>query len=165
MKFDGAMKHFLVAFLIAVVGYFVLFSAIERHRVADGPWQLSFAINAAGNPTIKVDQQRIGIYDVKFCFVSTNQSGAFAPSTMVFEKPRPVPFDVPFGKCIFLDPTVLPGTVTLQVFGHEIELLPKVLIIDLVRRPWIPGEQIDLGPVTNRSAGDFNTRDTAGVRS
>jgi len=72
MKFDGAMKHFLVAFLIAVVGYFVLFSAIERHRVADGPWQLSFAINAAGNPTIKVDQQRIGIYDVKFWFVSTN---------------------------------------------------------------------------------------------
>jgi hypothetical protein len=35
-----------------------------------------------------------------------------------------------------MDSTFLPGTLTFQFFGHEIELLPRVLIIDHREYPW-----------------------------
>jgi hypothetical protein len=38
----------------------------------------------------------------------------------------------------------LPGTVTLELFGHEIELLPRVLIIDRKEHPWKSGTTISL---------------------
>jgi hypothetical protein len=37
---------------------------------------------------------------------------------------------------IFQDPTFLPGTVTMRLFGHQIELLPRVLTIDREEYPW-----------------------------
>ena len=64
--------------------------------------------------------------------------------TLEFSQARAVPFDVPFGKCVFLDPLFLPGTVTFEMFGHEIQLLPRVLTIDKVEHPWRNGETIRL---------------------
>jgi hypothetical protein len=46
---------------------------------------------------------------------------------------------VPFGKCVFLDTTFLPGTVVLDLFGHEVQLLPRVLTIDHVEHAWHSG--------------------------
>ena len=71
---------------------------------------------------------------------ATNSSGPIA-----FEKPREVPFDVPFGKCIFMDATFLPGTLTFSFFGHEIELLPRVLMVDHQEHPWRTGDVVSLG--------------------
>jgi hypothetical protein len=51
---------------------------------------------------------------------------------------------VPFGKFVFHDLMYLPGTVTLELFGHEIELLPRVLIIDRKEYPWKSGATISL---------------------
>ena len=45
---------------------------------------------------------------------------------------------------IFQDPTFLPGTVTLRQFGHEIELLPRVLIIDKKEIPWRAGKTVEV---------------------
>jgi hypothetical protein len=47
-----------------------------------------------------------------------------------------VPFDVPFGKCVFMDTTFLPGTLAFELFGHEIQLIPRVLTIDKQEQPW-----------------------------
>jgi len=41
-----------------------------------------------------------------------------------------------FGRCVFMDNTFLPGTLTFQLFGHEIELLPRVMMIDHEERSW-----------------------------
>ena len=57
-----------------------------------------------------------------------------------------MPYEVPFGNCVFMDTTFLPGTVTLQLFGHEIELLPRVLVIDRQEHSWRPGNTIALLP-------------------
>jgi hypothetical protein len=46
-----------------------------------------------------------------------------------------------------MDTTFLPGTVTFQIFGHEIELLPRVLIIDHQERPWLANGSITLHPL------------------
>jgi hypothetical protein len=45
---------------------------------------------------------------------------------------------------VFQDTTFLPGTVVIQTFGHEIQLLPRVLTLDRAEHPWRPGEVIFL---------------------
>jgi hypothetical protein len=45
-----------------------------------------------------------------------------------------------------MDTTFLPGTLTFRLFSHELELLPRVLIIDHEEYPWVPGTNIVLHP-------------------
>jgi hypothetical protein len=50
---------------------------------------------------------------------------------------------VPFGECIYQDLMFLPGVVTMNLLGHEIELMPRTLVIDKKEAPWsTPGSRI-----------------------
>ena len=40
------------------------------------------------------------------------------------------------GEIVFQDSTFLPGTLTLKLFGHMVEFLPRVMIIDRREVPW-----------------------------
>jgi hypothetical protein len=46
-----------------------------------------------------------------------------------------------------MDTTFLPGTVTLEVFNHQVELLPRVLVIDRQEHPWLSESTITLHPL------------------
>src|SRR5258707_5489293 len=70
---------------------------------------------------------------------TNHQAPVVTRQTLIFRQPRQVPYGVPFGKCIFMDMTFLPGTLTFQCFGHEIELLPRVLMIDHEEHQWSSG--------------------------
>jgi hypothetical protein len=76
-------------------------------------------------------------------FPGTNLPGLPAAVVVRFDGPsrRAAP---PFGSVKFLDTTVLPGTVTLDLFGHEVELLPRTLIVDKREHPWSSGQRIEL---------------------
>src|SRR5262245_38734984 len=143
MKSERMGRMFLSAFLIAVVGYFLLYTLIERRRGRAGPWEVEFTRNPAGAPVLEVNQPTLRITNVRFVF-----DGQYFPATnrslIVFSTPKVVPYDLPFGQCIFMDTTFLPGTITLQAFGHEIEFLPRVLTVDHERREWRSGEVIIL---------------------
>ena len=165
MKPEGPAKHFILAFLLALVGYVLFYQSIEHRRTRKGPWQVTFTHSATGVPAIAIDQPRLAITNVQISFPeaslpATNSSSAFAfdparlespvtnyqsrITTLLFDQPRPVPFEVPFGRCVFMDTTFLPGTITFELFGHEIELLPRALIIDRQDHPWQPGTAITL---------------------
>ncbi|HZR17131.1 MAG TPA: hypothetical protein VFE51_07375, partial [Verrucomicrobiae bacterium] len=58
----------------------------------------------------------------------------------------------PFGKCVFMDTTFLPGTIALEVFNHEVELRPRDLVIDRQEHPWLSESTITLHPLTNEPA-------------
>jgi hypothetical protein len=121
---------------------------------------VTFTQNSAGAPTLIIAQPRLSITNVRIIFPSetlpvTNTAGAFAfddagtnhqspRATLLFAQPRPVPYEVPFGKCVFMDTTFLPGTITFDLFGHEIELLPRALIIDREEHRWRPEATIPL---------------------
>ncbi len=160
MSSDSPAKQFVLAFLIALVVYAVLYRVIEDRRKRTGPWEVTFTNSLSGAPAIVINQPKLAITNVQISFavetspgadlvealpfrqprpdslVTNHPSSTNAPSTLVFNQPRPVPYDVPFGKCVFMDATFLPGTVTFQLFGHQIELLPRVLIIDQHEEPW-----------------------------
>jgi hypothetical protein len=172
VKRDNPAKHFIAAFLIALVLYVVAYGWIEHRRNRKGPWEVTFAGDAAP-PEMIINQPRLGISAVTIVFPNsyfpmnkaqpttiptnggasespdlspTQQPRAFSNRTvMSFAQARPVPYAVPFGTCVFMDTTFLPGTVSFtNIFGHDIELLPRVLIIDRQEHSWKTGERIVL---------------------
>src|SRR6185295_7704138 len=76
----------------------------------------------------------LAITNVQFIFPGAAASGSNV--TMIFDQPRAVPYPVPFGQCLFMDTTFLPGTLVFDLFGHEIQLIPRVLTIDKQEQPW-----------------------------
>ena len=174
MKSDGVAKHLILAFLLALVCYGAFYLAIEHRRTSKGPWHVAFTDSAAGAPVIVVNQPSLGITNVQISFpgqplpakeavdaVASERLGRSSPitnhpslfTTLAFAQPRPVPYDVPFGKCVFMDTTFLPGTVTFRLLGHEIELLPRVLIIDHREHPWRADATIALQPAQETAGG------------
>ena len=138
------MKHFLLAFLLALICYVFFYSKIENRRTRKGPWEIAFTNDVTGNPTLVINQPRLAITNAEVVFTNQHLSASFKPATVLFNQPRPVPYELPFGKCVFLDTTFLPGTVTLELFGHEVELLPRVLVIDRQEHPWLSESTITL---------------------
>lgn len=175
MRSDNPLKHFGLAFLLALIIYAIFYQGIEHRRSRNGPWQVTFTNDSVGAPTILINQTKLSITNVELRFpgetlpfanaTPTNrQLTARAPDesgspgssggTLIFSQPRQVPYNVPFGKCVFMDTTFLPGTVTFQLFGHEIELLPRVLMIDHEEHPWPTRGRISLHPA-QISTGEF----------
>jgi hypothetical protein len=154
MKPPGPAKHFILAFLLALVGYVVLYQTIEHRRTRQGPWRVTFTTGTAGIPDIVINQPRLAITNVQISFAGEALPATNNPVTLAFDLPRPVPYEVPFGNCVFMDTTFLPGTVTFQLFGHEIELLPRVLVIDRQEHSWRPDTTVALprGPTAPAQA-------------
>ncbi len=144
MKAEGVAKHFFLAFVLALVGYILCYQAIEHRRTRNGPWRVRFTSGNGNVPTIAIDQPRLAITNVQIRFAGETLSPTNAPAIVIFSEPKPVPYAVPYGNCVFMDTTFLPGTVTLQLFGHEIELLPRVLVIDREEHRWTSDSDIAL---------------------
>jgi hypothetical protein len=147
MKSDGALKHFILAFLLALVCYALFYYTIEHRRIRKGPWEVTFTNNIAGTPLVVVNQHKLAITNYQIAFADQPALSTNSMGTLRFSQPQPVPYPVPFGKCVFMDTTFLPGTVTFQLFGHEIELLPRALIIDRQEHPWVSDNPLTLHPV------------------
>ena len=151
MKKEPTFRHFAIAFLIALIGYAVVYYAIEHRRNRKGPWLVQFTNSPGGDPVLLINHPALHLRNVSLAF-----RGELLPSTNYsrewnFAVPQPVPFEVPFGKCLFMDTTFLPGTLTFQLYGHEIELLPRVMIIDHEERGWQSDSLILLEPLRTNS--------------
>jgi len=146
MKRSRTLKHIALTFALVLFGYIGVFSWIEHRRVVKGPWTVTFSTEA-GVPALIVNQPKLGIRDVRIVFPE-EATGSNATQTMKFSGARVAPFDVPYGKCVFYDPLFLPGTVTFDLFGHEVQLLPRVLTVDKAEHPWRSGATIQLNKPT-----------------
>jgi hypothetical protein len=132
-------------FLGALVFYVVTYSWIEHRRHVKGPWTVEFQ-SADATPRLIVHQPFLNISNVTLRFPGESLPAdydALRRPVVRFDQPE-VP--VPFGEVIYEDLTFLPGVVTFNLFGHEIELLPRVLIINKKEIPWASQVTIDLDP-------------------
>ncbi len=160
----GWLLRVLAGLVVATLGYLLLFHAIESRRTAKGPWRVTFSIHDA-RPGLVVDQPALGISNVQIVF-----QGICLPTnlthTIAFDQAQPVPFETPFGRCVFLDTTFLPGTVVIEAFGHQIQLLPRTLTINGREQPWQNGGRIELGaPPGGPDLGGETRRPTSGARA
>ncbi len=144
MKRDGFLGRAALVFGVAVLLYVVVYNAIERRRNSKGPWQVTFSQLQSGTPAILINQPTIAITNVQISFPGFSGSITNGSVTLDFREARKTPFEVPLGKCVFLDTVFLPGTVALDIAGHQIQLLPRVLTIDGIERKWNSGESISL---------------------
>jgi hypothetical protein len=138
---SSPLKHFVIPFLIAIVIYVVFYNGIEHRRTRNGPWRVTFT-NDATIPTLIVNEAQLNIFNLKINF--PGETSSLIESNMVFDQPQPVPFEVPFGQVIFEDTTFQPGTIVFKMFGHEIQLLPRVLTIDKLEYPWQSEKTVSL---------------------
>lgn len=138
-------KQALVVFGVSAAVYFGGFWAVEQWRTHRGPWTVTFTTNTTGAPTIVIASPGLGLTNVRVVFPGTNLPSFTGPISVHFDAP-PRRDAVPFGQVKFLDTTVLPGTVTFDLFGHEIELLPRTLIVNKREHPWRSGEELELPP-------------------
>ena len=139
-------KSIVVTFVVVVILYFAFFWGIERFRKHRGPWVVEFGANPEGEATLTVSQVARGLSEVRL--VVHGERVTNAPGSVRFDR---VQQPVPFGRVIYEDLTFLPGVVTFDLFGHEVELLPRVLVVNKQQVPWQRGATIDLWP-TNKPA-------------
>jgi hypothetical protein len=149
LKPTGFPKRALLAFVIALAAYAGLYYAIEHRRATKGPWQVTFTREQTDTPAILINQPAIGITNVQISFAGATHTLTNGSVKLVFNEARRTPFDVPLGKCVFLDTVFLPGTIVFEIAGHQIQLMPRVLTIDGAERPWNSGEAVSL---TNKPA-------------
>ena len=142
MKRGRLAIQFILLFSLVLIGYVLVFGWIERQRIVKGPWVIDFS-EQAGVAALTIQQPTLGITNVQIRFAGAARM-TNSPQRFEFALARQVPFELPFGKCIFQDTTFLPGTIVLQIQGHEIQLLPRALTIDKVERSWRNGEAIEL---------------------
>ena len=151
MKLSRPLRRLLTAFALAVLAYGMGFGYLQHRRGARGPWEVTFG-SKHDQPSLTINQPRLGITNVQLVFADTPPTTNMA-RTVTFAEAREVPFDLPFGECLFLDPLFLPGTVVIEAFGHQVQFLPRALTIDRSERPWRSGETITLPPTaTNTTA-------------
>ena len=154
-----------LVFLSVLALYFGSFHGLEYLRTYKGPWEVQFAANPGSAPVVSIRQSHLGVDEVKLVFhgesvplsaqpaapglagdvpKATNATPALSPNGSVrfdaVEKPAR------FGEVIYEDLTFLPGVVTFNLFGHEIELMPRVLVVNKREIPWQSGTTVDLWP-------------------
>ena len=150
-------------FALTLVLYFAGFYGMEHLREHKGPWRVNFDAVAAVGPTMTIHQPALGIDGFHVVFEGAGLDG-LTSAGVVFDDPRlnaqPMDttpessqelkqraFAVPFGECIYQDLMFLPGVVTMNLLGHEIELMPRTLVIDKKEVPWsTPGSRITVAP-------------------
>jgi hypothetical protein len=140
------VKQLLISLILALVLYIPAYAWIEHLRTRHGPWQVTFNSSGAAPPSLSISAPKLGIANARIVF-----PGESSPPTnfvLTFTQPEPWPFDVPFGNCLFEDLTFLPGTLAFNLFGHEIQLIPRALTIDKQNHPWQSGSTL---LITNRA--------------
>jgi hypothetical protein len=127
-----------VSFALAVVIYVAGFWGIERRRVVKGPWVVEFVSDAAARPSLRISQRKLGISE-ELDFPNAQVERPNISERVFFDGTRT---NLPFGEMLLQDALYLPGTVTMRVCGHQVEVLPRTLIVDNQERPWRAGEVV-----------------------
>src|SRR5205809_7804765 len=118
MKSDNLLRHLAIPLGIAVLVYIISYGGIEHRRTRKGPWEVTFTNDAAGAPTLVINETKLGITNLQITF--SGETNRATNTFLSFRQPREVPYDIPFGKCVFMDTTFLPGTIVFDLLGHEI---------------------------------------------
>ena len=141
---EGVAKQVVAVFVVTLIIYVVGFSWLEHRRVVKGPWNVAFATDDGGHPALTISQAALGISNVTVRVSDKTITNRLGPTLVSFATVTNVP---PFGDMPYFDATFLPGALTFNLLGHEIELLPRTLKVDLQEMPWVNGTNYTLsGP-------------------
>lgn len=139
-------KSITLTFVLSVFFYFLAYGWISRWQTGRGPWQVEFTTNQVGVAQIIITQPALGFSNITVRFEGETLAPTNHTGLVLFSKPRQ---PTPFGELIYDDLMQQPGVITLDLFGHEVELLPKYLILNRQPVNWTNGAVITLA-ATNK---------------
>ena len=153
---DSIVPFALGMFAIAIVVYVITYFGDQNLRTKDGGWEVTFSTQL-GTPMLMINLHSQGITNCVVVFEGETLPANFQPSTTNFVNPTPLPVAVPFGQLFHTDLTYLPGVVTFDLFAedanakskgrrHEVELLPRGLVVNRQEHQWKPAMEIKLAP-------------------
>jgi hypothetical protein len=148
MKSGFPFKAVGLTFVVALALYCVIFYGIEYRRRYKGPWEVTFVSDAQGNPSVIIYQPKLRISAVEVLFLGERLAVTNLSEKVSFDQPKKA---IPFGKRLFEDLTFLPGVETFDFFGHEVELLPRVLVVNKKEVPWQSEAVLELSPTNKLS--------------
>lgn len=119
-----------ITFVAALVFYFVAYNWLTKRQTGKGPWHVVFTNTAAGVPELIISQAQLRLTNVHVRFPGETVPATQSLGTVTFAKPQ---MATPFGQVVYDDLMFLPGVVTLDCFGHEVELSQRVLVLN--RKP------------------------------
>jgi hypothetical protein len=146
---SGFRLRSVILFFVAVLAlYLLVFYGIEHLRERKGGWVVDFrsSTNPENAPALLVSQASLALTNITILFHGEHATNP--PGRVVFDRVRQ---PVPMGRVLYEDLTFLPGVVTFELFGHEVELLPRTLVVNQSLIPWRSGMTVDLWP-TNKPA-------------
>lgn len=147
MKSGVTPRSVVIWFFIVAILYLALFYGVEYWNHRKGGWEVQFISDEMGNPSIVIDEPKLKISSVEIIFAGEKLSATNLSQKVLFERPfTKLPAPMPMGEVIYQDLRSLPGVVTFNFFGHEIELLPRVLIVNKKEIPWKSERVIELSP-------------------
>ena len=123
----------LLITLLVVIAAFIFIIKPIRER---SPWNIKFEISD-GIPSIYISNNTPMVPATKIIF-SNEKINRDLSENIAFEKHNIN--KIPFGEITFTDVTLFPGRITLKLFNHEIDILPRALIIDKKEYKW--GERL-----------------------
>ncbi len=144
------VRLFLAVFLL----YGILYKAADYGRGRMGPWILTFDEAPSGSPRVTINHDKLQIRGVQI--VADGDAAVpdgRGPATVRFRSPADEPS---FGKVLFTDLTFLPGVITLDFFGHEVEILPRVLVINRKSFAWSQAKEFRLLPEERLPGGPLS---------
>lgn len=126
-------KQVIITALVVVGLYFLIFGLVQHTRDRKGPWQIVFRTDAQGEPSLSISQPFLGVTNAQVVFEGERVKLTNFSHTYVYSEPIT---NIAFGRVLFQDLTFLPGTVTFDMFGHEVECFPRFLAINRKPLPW-----------------------------
>ena len=141
MNSGFSIKTIAWLFLAVLALYLGCFYGLEHLRHRHGGWVVDFQATAQGFPALVVSQPHASLTNLTL--VLRGEQMTNGPGHVAFDR---VKQPVPFGRVLYEDLTFLPGVVTLDLYVHEVELLPRVLIANKREIPWQSWATIDLWP-------------------
>jgi hypothetical protein len=130
----------LILFAILIPAYLLVFYGIEGTRTASQPWRLTFIVDSNQIPSLRIQQPDLRVNAVVVRFPDERATNAPSETTVVLDRPQPA---LPFGTRISEDLMFLPGVETLDLFGHEVEIAPRVLVLNRREIQWTSNLAID----------------------
>src|SRR5688572_2449713 len=125
MKSDRFPRVLIGAAFVIAGLYCAVVDGSEGCRKSSGPWQGTFKTNEAG-PVVEIAQPKLNRSAV-LKFPGETVGATNYPVTVEFDRPKK---GAVFGRVIYEDLMQLPGVVTFDLFGHEVELMRRTLIVN-----------------------------------
>jgi hypothetical protein len=153
-------KSLGITFALAAGFYLAAYSCMRHRQTTRGPWEVAFATNNVGVPQILIQQPALGLSNITIQFSGEALGATNTTGTVRFAQPRQ---STPFGRLVYDDLMFLPGIVTLDCFGHLVELAPPRLGLNGIGLDWSNNVQHTLWP-TNKMAPELRQRLKGGYK-